>query len=320
MLKKGNVVVTVSDRIGDAIFNTPSIHILKCNIGDCKIFIITASKIAGQVFENNPDVESVFVKPNKRIISMLAKEIECVINIYNNKFTRTIADKLGKPVYTISDKRGSKHITKVEADFICYLFDDSTKKHDLKYRLYPQKENFSRAECLLRARGASLDKDEILIGCHMSTHTFATRSTKFWKKNKFSKKSWPIERFPELGEKLHKKDSRLRLVLTGTKGEKQLLRYFKGNKNHVIDIMGETSVLDLAAMMKYFKAFITADTGPLHIASSTDVPIVAMFYSKTSPVINGPHPFKPWHHILHKETMAAITVSEVYEKVLEIIM
>ena len=141
----------------------------------------------------------------------------------------------------------------------------------------------------------------------------------FWKRKKLSKKAWPFENFAVLGKMLFEYDRRIRLVLTGTKGEKNLVRYFTGHEQNIIDVIGETSVLELRAMMEHFKAFITPDTGPMHVAACTNIPIIDMCCFFRYPQYTSPYPLKPWHHMICKDSMLDITPKEVFSAVVSCI-
>ncbi len=84
-------------------------------------------------------------------------------------------------------------------------------------------------------------------------------------------------------------DAKYNIVFTGSIEEKS---YVKGiiskmaKSSAVIDLSGKLSVSELAALIAGAKCLITNDSGPLHIASAMDTPVVA-FYGPESPVRYG---------------------------------
>ncbi len=310
-----NAAIIVSPRIGDVIFCTPAIHILKCNLNSGKIYAIALSEASAKVFENNPDVDSVYVCPDKKAISEISGKIDFVVDFHNNKDTQKYVKSIKKPCYTSPRGIRGVHQSGTATNFVCDIFSDTPEKYDLTYRLFPLPSHTERVKNLLKARGATFDDSQILIGCHMGTYNFARRSLMFWKRKKLSKKAWPFENFAILGKMLFEYNRRIRLVLTGTKGEKKLVKYFAGHEQNIIDVIGETSVLELRSIMEHVKAFVTPDTGPLHVASSTAVPIIYLCCFATNPVHTGPYPLKSWHNVIRKETMTNISPKEVFDAI-----
>ena len=314
-----NAAIIVSPRIGDVIFCTPAIHILKCNLNSGKLYAIALSEASAKVFENNPDIESVHICPSRKIIAEISNKIDFVVDFHKNKDSRKYIKLINKPCYLPTSGKELVHQSRAATNFVCDIFSDSPEKYDLAYRLFHLPKHIERAKELLKTRGAVLDDSQILIGCHMGTYNFARRSLMFWKRKKLSTKAWPFENFVALGKLLFEYDKRIKLVLTGTKGEKKLVKCFVGYEANIIDVIGETSVLDMKAMMEYFRAFITPDTGPMHVAASSRVPIVDLCCSFRHPQYTSPYPLKPWHYISCKDSMCDITPKEVFDTIVSAI-
>ena len=65
-----------------------------------------------------------------------------------------------------------------------------------------------------------------------------------------------IPAFIDLEATVRKFNPKTRFVLTGSRSEKTLGRMFRQKSRYVIDLVGETGVLDLVALMKYLKAIM----------------------------------------------------------------
>ena len=72
----------------------------------------------------------------------------------------------------------------------------------------------------------------------------------------------------------------------------------KEEKKRVINLAGETNLLELAAFMEKCDLFISNDSGPLHLATAMDVRTVSFFGPET-PALYGPRGKK--HSILYKK-------------------
>jgi ADP-heptose:LPS heptosyltransferase len=80
--------------------------------------------------------------------------------------------------------------------------------------------------------------------------------------------------------------------------------------------METRSLLDLAELLRGARAFVGADSGPLHLASAVEVPSVALFGPK-DPAVYGPYNAR--HRVVYKPngngagSMQAITVQDAFE-------
>ncbi|MBL8015689.1 MAG: glycosyltransferase family 9 protein [Ignavibacteria bacterium] len=84
--------------------------------------------------------------------------------------------------------------------------------------------------------------------------------------------------------------SEFKIVFTGSAEEKEyvgsIVSRLAGRRD-VIDLSGMLSVSSLAELIAGAKCLITNDSGPLHIASAANTPVVA-FFGPESPVRYGP--------------------------------
>ena len=146
------------------------------------------------------------------------------------------------------------------------------------------------------------------------------------------KKRWPLEYMGELIKKLQKEYVQPAFVFVGVKGEEHLLSSALNSsfdeqeqaELKVINLIGKTTPLQLAALSIYFDAFIGNDSGPLHLLAAMHVPSVAL-YGATN--VNEWRPLNPRCIVLKKTTkgsvfniyddasIRAITVDEVFSAV-----
>lgn len=102
-------------------------------------------------------------------------------------------------------------------------------------------------------------------------------------------KEWPVEHYAKLANFIIN-DSKKYIVLAG--GPDDAVKGSKvkelANNEKVIDMTGQTSLRELAALIKGCKFYISADTGPLHFAAALKKPLVAM-YGPTKADRTGPY-------------------------------
>ncbi|MBN3039333.1 MAG: lipopolysaccharide heptosyltransferase II [Candidatus Omnitrophica bacterium] len=72
--------------------------------------------------------------------------------------------------------------------------------------------------------------------------------------------------------------AKIQILLTGDKMDKGLAQELKAAANiDIIDAVNETSILQLASLIKHCDVYITCDSAPLHIAYAVKTPVVALF-------------------------------------------
>ncbi|HEX8552434.1 MAG TPA: glycosyltransferase family 9 protein [Abditibacteriaceae bacterium] len=116
-------------------------------------------------------------------------------------------------------------------------------------------------------------------------------------------KRWAPERFARLANTLLTDDERARIVVFGAPADAPILEKFEielaslqsksvasGNawSGRVLTAVGRVDLMQLAAIAERSSAFITADTGPMHVVAAVGAPMVALFgptdVAQTGPV------------------------------------
>ena len=105
---------------------------------------------------------------------------------------------------------------------------------------------------------------------------------------------WYPARFAALADVLI--DDGARLLLVGGPEEAQLRHEVRSMMRHaddVIDLGGQTTVIELAAILKQCTLFVGNDSGLSHLAASVGTPVVAIF-GPTDPRAWGPYGRRSW--------------------------
>lgn len=101
-------------------------------------------------------------------------------------------------------------------------------------------------------------------------------------------KQWPLARYAELADMLLS-DGRFEVLLTWGPGQKTCVQEISKKSHRNPHIAPETPGLkDYACLIRHCALFVGGDTGPMHIASAMDVPVVAIF-GGTSPEKHQPY-------------------------------
>jgi len=90
---------------------------------------------------------------------------------------------------------------------------------------------------------------------------------------------WSRDNFIQLIQNIVSKHPGLKILLVGSNGEKE---YTDGitketNNDNVISTAGETNLDELIGLIQHARLMISNDTGPMHIAFSTNTPVICLF-------------------------------------------
>lgn len=103
-----------------------------------------------------------------------------------------------------------------------------------------------------------------------------------------SAKCWLPERYHEVAQRLCE-DPRVRIVFFGDRAGTSLVnKICVGLPGAAVNLAAKTSLRELVAMIKLCDAFLTNDSGPMHIASAVETPLLALFGS-TNDIATGPY-------------------------------
>jgi heptosyltransferase-2 len=131
-----------------------------------------------------------------------------------------------------------------------------------------------------------------------------------------STKQWPLHNFMQLSKRLIQ-ELQIKLVLIG--GKEELSKntiIFSGLDGNLVDMVGKTSLVQLAALLKVCRLLISGDSGPVHLASCVGTPALAIFRSDM-PGKNSERwgPRKEGSIVIEKTKLTDITVDEVLNKI-----
>ncbi|MDR0579110.1 MAG: glycosyltransferase family 9 protein, partial [Campylobacteraceae bacterium] len=101
-------------------------------------------------------------------------------------------------------------------------------------------------------------------------------------------KEWILEHFARLAQMIAKDG--FFIVLVGGESEKakgEVIR-IEAKSEKIIDLTGKTTLKELAVLIKHCAFFVSADTGPLHLATAFKKPLAAL-YGPTLPARTGPY-------------------------------
>ncbi|MDL1967143.1 MAG: lipopolysaccharide heptosyltransferase II [Deltaproteobacteria bacterium] len=112
---------------------------------------------------------------------------------------------------------------------------------------------------------------------------------------KWKTKLWDNRKFALLADKLIEKYN-ASLIFTGSQSDRSTIdKIMSCMSQSAVNLTGETTLKNLAALYKKTKFLISTDTGPMHMAAAVGTPVIALF-GPTAPCRTGP--FGSEHKIL----------------------
>lgn len=143
-----------------------------------------------------------------------------------------------------------------------------------------------------------------------------------------SAKCWLPDRFRALIEKIIVNTPHNVVCFGDQTGAPLVAEISKGFGERVVNLAGRTTLRELLGLLSCLDAFLTNDSGPMHMAAALKVPLVALFGS-TNSTKTGPY---RWGEVIHKhvfcspcykrvcpidfQCMKKIEVDEVYNKLM----
>ena len=288
---KNILIIRPNYRIGNLIFLTPLINELQKNIPDAKIDIIVGMKLAGKILEPMPNVDKVIDIPRKLLLHPLemfayiqktrAKKYDVALNISGGSTSAQIVTALVKAKYKASfssdklwanfthvQERGRPthiHMGLEPLEFLRFFnIQVPQKKPNLDIKLTQAEIDNAHNDLktLLHVNNISTDKKTVAL----------FRNARFDKK--ISDEWWS-----EWIDEVLKLDKNIVFIDILSPDIPQKL-----NENVL-----EYSNKDLRTLGAFFKAcdlYVSADTGPMHLAVASGAKVLALF-NKTNMEVYG---------------------------------
>lgn len=333
-----NIVVRSPNWIGDCIMSLPALRALKSNFPDSNIFLVT-KKYLEDVFLNIDEIEDIIIIPDKlnlKNMYLVSKKLKKIRFDSGILFTNSFSSAL------LFRASGIKKLLGYKKDFRGFLLYKGVKypknNHhhvffyiDLIRKFFERKieENYSgklvinqdekvKVKSLLLKEGINMSKP--IIGISPSA-AYGTA------------KEWFPERFKELIIKINENRPNVQIIFFGSKKENfKILRILDGIESNIFNLAGKLSLRESIVSISLCSFFLSNDSGLMHVASSLQVPLIAIF-GPTIPVKTAPlsKKVKILHHKVecwpckyrdcpfdHK-CMNAIKVEEVFKEVISFI-
>lgn len=306
------ILVINLTRMGDLLQSTPLLSELKRRNPDCQITLMANSKFAS-ICEVMPFVDKVFKFDTEKIAHEIAdgnknlmeifKELKEVVNILNTEgFSKVINLTHSKmsafltSLMQCEDKNGITVDTKgyrvIKNDWMVYFFNAAINRNFNPFNLVdmyllaggmdnPAKSlvtDINEKDKAVAAdfyKSVNLKESDCLIG-------FQPGASK-------SHKQWPVENFAGLASILKRRKG-TKIAVFGTSSESDLAKSIRDiSGEDIIDVTGITTMQNLSAFIAKCSILITNDTGTMHVAAATQVPVIEISIGPVNFLETGPY-------------------------------
>jgi ADP-heptose:LPS heptosyltransferase len=121
------------------------------------------------------------------------------------------------------------------------------------------------------------------------------------------RKRWPAESYAALIRQLH--DRGIGSVVIGAAGEAELGRRIAAASASARNLVGQTSLAEIAVLARGAVAAVGNDTGPMHIVAATGCPCLVLFSAASDPALCAPR--GPAVKIVQRVNLADLPAAEV---------
>jgi len=277
------ILIVRTDRIGDVILSTPVIKALRKNYPKAYIAMMV-SPAAFDIVDGNPYLDKVIVYDKDLKQKSWVDSIKFAFSLKRDKFDLVIILHPTNRVNLLTYIAGIKKRVGLDKKLGFLLTDKMPhvkqlgQKHELEYNLD-----------LLRYLGIEVQDKSLFVPIK--------KEAKKWVDEMFLKnglkegdkllvihpaascpsKIWPAKRFAEVADKLVQAYNLKVLIVSGPKDLAVVSEVIKNMKTEPINFAGQTSVSQLACILKRCRLFISNDSGPVHLASAVGAPVISIF-------------------------------------------
>lgn len=306
------ILLITAAHVGNVLFCLPAIHYLKKHYPEKQFDVVVLHKRALDIFDNNPMIHRVYLRQTRLGLRHLMKKYDlsiCLNYVTTEKYL--LPNKANLLSVPPSDPQ--QHRAEEVLQFVKSIVTQPINDEDRNYCLYPQTNDFVKMRKYTKAH-----PQKILVGIHLGSSRTQIHGWKFWyKKRAHDPRLWPLQHYIALAEQLRVSNPNIEFVLTGGKNERFLADIFIKQIPQTISLMGKTTLAELAALMSNLAVYVTHDTGALHVACATQVPIVSLF-GHTDAKRSGPYPSLPQRMVLQASLVNETAPALVAEKVLQL--
>lgn len=291
-----NILIVKLSAIGDVVHALPVAHALKQAYPEARITWIV-EKPAYDLLTNNPDIDDIIIFDKPKFKSLkgaichapeLSKQLKQhrfdlaidLQGLFKSSMISWLSGARERLVYCnaregshlvskrVCGQYSSGHVVKRYLDVVRFL---GCEVEQVRFPVYITPQEAGQAVAIAAQSGFTLDNPYVILAPGAN----------------WPNKCWPVPYFAELADRLYAEQ--LIPVIIGGPKERQAFEEIAAKTSiPPVDLVGKTTLKQLAHIIKSARAFVGGDTGPMHLAAALGTPVVAL-YGPTDTNRNGPY-------------------------------
>lgn len=268
-----NILVISLSNIGDVLLSAPVVDILMRDFPLAKISLVTSQR-AASLFDGNSRIERVHIFDKDKgpleqarwVRELRAFDYDVVVDLKNSMLGYFLMPRWLTPPSMIVDR--SLHLKDKHLEHLRGLYEFKDAFAPLK-TIAPSAEDERYIDGLV---GDFLKGDPFVFIAPYAAD---------------SAKTWTQEGFAALSRAIAQKYA-LKIIMIGSQPQAASIdEIIKRAGVDVLNLAGKTSLIQIAALIRRARIAVVHDSGPMHIASYFDRPVLALF-GPTDPAVSCP--------------------------------
>jgi heptosyltransferase II len=293
---KKRILIFNVNWLGDVLFSTATIRNVRRNYPDSYIACVIPSRCY-PILKGNPHLDEVIIFDEKdrhkgmlaklNFISLLKEKKFDTVFLLHRSFSRALICRLagiGERIGHNTKKRSfllTQKITMPKKDSLHRIdfFLDVIEKAGLRVEdryldfIFTPEEEKHVHDFLMKN---SVNNGDFIVALNPGGNWIPKR--------------WPKDYWAQLADKLIS-EMNVKVIITGSISDLPLVNQIKGRmKENPLVACGVFNIKQLGALAKRSDLFITADTGPMHIANAVGAKKIIAIFGPTAKEITGPYP------------------------------
>lgn len=269
-----NILVITLSNLGDVILTFPVIDILKRDFPEARLSIVAGPK-AETLFKENPYIYRTYIFDKAKsglqkfswLMELRGQKFDLVVDLRNTAIPFLIQAKYSTPLQIFKPKTmhmKTKHLNRLKS-----VFNFETESQ-IRYALFRNEKDIQYIDRVVRNK-IGVGKKIFVAAPGAANHI----------------KRWTPEGFGRVCDQLAE-FSNTKIVFVGDANDKGIVDDISLlMHSDFLNLCGETTITQLAELLRRSTLALTNDSAVMHLASYLDIPVVAIF-GPTDPRKYGP--------------------------------
>ncbi len=287
------VLVVCPNWLGDVLFATPFLRAFKQAYPDCEMDVLLPHRVEG-VLKHNPNVRNSLVYNERIHLGSLWQALVLVRRLRGERYDAAIL---------LTPSKSRSFLLKMSGIAIRAGYQAPDKKTSMTHAVAPPDQALHKIDHFLHlsqalgipSRGRQMDFfpdagafERLQSKCGKAGLSASSSYAVIHIGGNWHLKRWAIQSFAKWTQLWLSKNTG-HVVICGTVSEMELAKLLIESVRdpRLISLCGQTSLDELAWLLKGAQVMLSNDSGPVHLAATQKTPIVALF-GPTSAALTGP--------------------------------